>query len=200
MIQKSEETSDHTIDGLLERAKQGGQEAFVELMLPHERIIRGIVRSFLRNLGGYEEDEFMSDILLRAYEILPNFQGNSSQFKSWLRQTTWGVCNNTREKFQKEREATRTDKEQLREYFHSDPLTPDEVYFQKERQECVQKAIQLLPEKFKKAIVAKDIEGLQYDEIAVELSLPKGTVQSRVSRGREHLKKLSEELHCHEMI
>jgi RNA polymerase sigma-70 factor (ECF subfamily) len=49
--------------------------------------------------------------------------------------------------------------------------------------------LQTLPEKFRTAVVLKDIEGLSYDEIADVMQCELGTVKSRISRARAMLRK-----------
>lgn len=181
---------------LIERAKSGDKEAFVTLILLYEYIIRSIVRSFIRNIDGYEEGELVNEIIVRAYQVIPEFGGEEREFKSWLRKTTWGVCNNIREKQKREQKKTH----EVEEHTQTSPQKPDEAYVKGEIQTCVQKAIGLLPEKLREVVILKDIEGLRFEEIAEMLSIPRGTVQSRSDRARKMLKKLFEELHCVEML
>jgi RNA polymerase sigma-70 factor, ECF subfamily len=47
--------------------------------------------------------------------------------------------------------------------------------------------LEALPAEFREVIVLRDVEGLSYKEIAAALSVPIGTVMSRISRGRERL-------------
>jgi RNA polymerase sigma-70 factor (ECF subfamily) len=49
----------------------------------------------------------------------------------------------------------------------------------------VNSAIDALPEDLRQAIVLREIEGLSYDEIAVAMGSPIGTVRSRIFRARE---------------
>ena len=59
----------------------------------------------------------------------------------------------------------------------------------------IQQAINSLDEDFKKIIILRDIEDLDYDEIAEITGLPMGTVKSRINRGREKLKKILTEIY-----
>lgn len=59
----------------------------------------------------------------------------------------------------------------------------------------IQKAIDSLDESFKEVIILRDIEDMDYEEIAEVTGLPLGTVKSRINRGREKLKKLLSEIY-----
>lgn len=53
----------------------------------------------------------------------------------------------------------------------------------------VGQAITMLPERYRIALVLRDIEGLAYEEIGLALKIPGGTVRSRINRARLMLKK-----------
>lgn len=56
-------------------------------------------------------------------------------------------------------------------------------------QEAMGRAIAAVPEKYRLALVLRDIEGLPYEEIAQVLGIPGGTVRSRINRARSMLKR-----------
>jgi RNA polymerase sigma-70 factor (ECF subfamily) len=60
--------------------------------------------------------------------------------------------------------------------------------------EIVSLGLQTLPEKFRTAVILKDIDGLPYEEIAEIMDCELGTVKSRISRGRTMLRKAIEPL------
>lgn len=66
---------------------------------------------------------------------------------------------------------------------------PEREVINKFMDEDIQRAIHSLPEPFRIVIVLCDIEGLSYQEIAKTLSIPIGTVRSRISRGRSLLQR-----------
>ena len=67
---------------------------------------------------------------------------------------------------------------------------PDVDVVRKERIAMVREAIEELSDEHRQIILLKDIQGLSYAEIGSILNLEAGTVASRLSRAREHLKKI----------
>jgi RNA polymerase sigma-70 factor (ECF subfamily) len=60
----------------------------------------------------------------------------------------------------------------------------------KDRSSLLRRGLDLLPGKLREAVVLRDLQGLSYQEMADRLSLPEGTVKSRINRGREELTRL----------
>ena len=54
----------------------------------------------------------------------------------------------------------------------------------------LERAIRLLPEEQRQVILLVGLEGMRYEEVAAVLDIPIGTVRSRLSRGRENLRRL----------
>jgi RNA polymerase sigma-70 factor (ECF subfamily) len=71
---------------------------------------------------------------------------------------------------------------------------PDADVLQDERRQMVRRAVGSLPEKYRSALVLRDIEELEYEQIAKILHLPIGTVKSRINRARSLLR---EKLRAH---
>ncbi len=66
---------------------------------------------------------------------------------------------------------------------------PEEEMVRRERAVSIDEAINSLPDKYRRVIVARHKEEKSYEEIADELGLPVGTVKARIFRARELLKK-----------
>lgn len=64
----------------------------------------------------------------------------------------------------------------------------DAQLLEEEQRRVVRRAVASLPEKYRAAIILRDIEGLEYDRIAAILQLPVGTVKSRINRARSFLR------------
>jgi RNA polymerase sigma-70 factor (ECF subfamily) len=67
---------------------------------------------------------------------------------------------------------------------------PHVVYLRKLEREQVREAIESLPDAYREIVLLRDIEGLTYQEIAMVLDCPAGTVMSRLGRARGRLRKL----------
>ena len=68
-------------------------------------------------------------------------------------------------------------------------LSPEDEALRRERESALRMALIELPTVFREAVVLCDIEGLSYEETAVALDVGIGTVKSRISRGREELRR-----------
>ncbi len=190
-----QENPERDVNELIRRAKAGDKEAFVMLVQAYDPLIRAIARTFSRN-HRLEANDLVSEVILRAYIILPQFKGQELEFKSWLRKTSWGICNN----FLVKQKKTYEKEEELKFFSQTNIPQPDEKHEQKDRQECVRKAVARLPEKFRKPVHLKYFKELRYEDIAAILKIPVGTVKSRLTRGCKKLEHFLKELHCDDML
>jgi RNA polymerase sigma-70 factor (ECF subfamily) len=68
------------------------------------------------------------------------------------------------------------------------PETPESILIDHSQQHLLQTAIEALPVHFREALLLCDVEEMSYQEIAETLSIPLGTVMSRLSRARKALR------------
>lgn len=74
--------------------------------------------------------------------------------------------------------------------------TPETILIERSNWQLVQSAIEQLPVQFRETLLLCDVEEMSYQEIAETLSVPIGTVMSRLSRARKVLgKRMGQELH-----
>jgi RNA polymerase sigma-70 factor (ECF subfamily) len=136
-----------------------------------------------------EAEDLVQETYLRAVrasgQLVPN-----SNLKSWLfviMRNAW--LNQLRHVNSGPRFVELDTEEENRTFQPS--LTPDDpylVYTRKLERAEIQAAIEGLPNLYREIIVLRDIEGFSYQEIAVMLSCPAGTVMSRLGRAREKLR------------
>jgi RNA polymerase sigma-70 factor (ECF subfamily) len=71
-----------------------------------------------------------------------------------------------------------------------DSPDPEEILLIACDREQVRQALEQLPSDFREAVVLREMEGLSYREISTAIGVPLGTVMSRLSRGRDWLKRI----------
>lgn len=78
------------------------------------------------------------------------------------------------------------------------PASQGKRVLNRERREALREALETLPDTLREAVILRDLEDLDYEEIAQVLDVPLGTVKSRINRGRlrlaERLRHRREEL------
>ncbi len=135
------------------------------------------------------------EVFLRVHRALPNFRGESS-LKTWIYAITANMSRNvlrSRKARAKVQVLVTEDKEDkgpgLLERAE-DLKSPGALRSAEsaELNRAIQKALQTLPPEYKEAVVLRDLEGLEYEQIAKVLKTGEGTVKSRISRGRALLR------------
>jgi RNA polymerase sigma-70 factor (ECF subfamily) len=171
---------------LVARAQRGDDAAFSELVQRHASRLLNMVS----HLVGSREDaeDLVQETFVQAYRGLGTYQGRS-QFFTWLYRIATNRAISTHRKRRLEtvqrREALVWEQQPGRE--RSDPGT---AVIEAEETQRVQHAIARLPEDRRAVLVLRDIDGLDYAEIAEILQLPAGTVRSRLHRARLELREL----------
>ena len=186
--QSIETANDHE---LLAAIRDGDEAAFQEIV----RRYRNPITNFIyRMLDDYERSvELTQETFIRVYTSASRYQANYS-FSTYIYRiaTNLAISELRRRKRRKlvslfspftndDGEAVEIDPPD------ANPLQ-DETLIETERRKAVARAIKSLPEKYRAAIVLRDVEGLSYDRIAEVLSLSEGTVKSRINRARNLLK------------
>ena len=162
-----------------------------------EQIVRhysGMVFALAARLvGPWEAEEVVQETFLRAWRGLESFRGESS-LKTWLytialnrAKARQGTLARMRTVFASPRASAEDDKPWPGVEAPDPSASPEEQAVALEQRARLRKAIRNLPEEFRHAVVLRDLEGLSYDDIARVLSVPIGTVRSRIARGRAAL-------------
>ena len=128
---------------------------------------------------------------MRAYRGLPRFDG-AVRFSTWLHTIAMNACitEYRKAKTQKRDRPTLSIDAPIhgQDDLHIEPVSKvgDSVSQaeQSEFSRAVSEAIDELPDEFRDAVLLRDMQDLSYEEIAHVLSLPPGTVRSRIHRGR----------------
>lgn len=171
---------------LIERSRSGEQAAFDVLVRRYEK---QVYNTAYRLSGSYDDaSDIAIEAWVRAWNNLKSFRGDAS-FSTWLYRIVTNVFLDERKKVRSRphrslEEAMALDESTVtRQFEDTGPSLQDRVEGQ-ERQQILQKAIAALPEGQRVMVVLYHTNGLSYEEIAEIMSLPMGTVKSRLNRAR----------------
>ena len=176
---------DSTDDELIARSKDGESEAFGEFIQRHMTVVH---RWMTRAVGAEDADDLTQDVFLRAYRGLGRFRGQAPP-RAWLAAIADNAIKNryrSRSRFR--RIFASAPSPEALEDRASGGRSPEESARAGESRGTVQDALSRLPIEFRLPIVLRDLEEWSYEEIAASLSLPIGTVKSRIARGRGQLR------------
>ena len=180
--------------GLVENLRARDAAAFDTLV----NRFSGDVYALLYRLTSDPEEaaDLTQETFLRALRSAKNFRGES-ELKTWLFRI---AINESRNRFRwwKRRRRDQTlsldatvgdSTTQVWETISDNSISPEEEVLRRERTKALNEALGTLKSIYREAIVLCDIEGLSYEECAEALETNIGTVKSRISRGRDELRR-----------
>lgn len=176
---------------LIERVLGGETAAFEGLVRTYQvRLFNSLVHS----LGCPEEAEDVAqEAFVKAFSKLASFKQNSG-FYTWLYRIAMNIAI-SRHRQKKPRRSLDEYRNNLGHEPVDDTNQPGNRLDLQERAVQVQAALQLLSEEHRCIIVLREIEDMDYEAIAELLSLPVGTVRSRLHRARHQLR-----IHLEEVV
>jgi RNA polymerase sigma-70 factor, ECF subfamily len=170
--------SDHK---LVARTLDGELSAFEQLVQRH----RGVVfRVAARIVGPDDAEDVSQDAFLRAYHRLDRFAG-AAPFRSWLLRIAQNAALDTLARKQRQPVQAPPDPDASPD---DDPRRqPASELERRERLQRLELKLRLLRPDYRSLLVLRDLEELPYEDIAVVLEVPLGTVKGRLHRARAEL-------------
>lgn len=178
-------------EDLMARVAADDEKAFTELV----RRFQGRVTNLVSRVLNDREcaDDLAQEVFLRVYVHRRNYR-HGSKFSTWLFTIAANLAKNEIRRRVRRRNWFSLDAlgEMLKDSAIqlADPAEGQERTLEREQlQAAIGRSIATVPEKYRLALVLRDIEGLPYEEIAQVLGIPGGTVRSRINRARSMLKR-----------
>jgi RNA polymerase sigma-70 factor (ECF subfamily) len=173
-----------TDEALAGRCLAGDELAWSELVRRHSRQVWFLA---LRSSGGRrdEAEDLVQEVFWKVSRILDRYD-RSCAFKPWLLQVTRNFLIDHHRSRRREKEST-LELDAMVVEPGSNPATQGAAVMRRERAEAIRDALAALPETLREAVVLRDLQDLEYEEIAETLGVPLGTVKSRINRGRLRL-------------
>jgi RNA polymerase sigma-70 factor (ECF subfamily) len=178
---------------LLSRAQQGDLDSFNRLVLAHQERAFNLAYRILGETAA--ASDATQQAFLSVFRNLRSYRGGS--FRSWVLRIVTNACY---DELRRRKRRPAISLEELGdgeaegetdawERLAVDPEAgPEDAVLQRERVRAIESCLEGLPLDFRTVAILSDVQGLPYEEIAVVIRAPVGTVKSRLARARARLR------------
>lgn len=170
----------------------GGDNGFEKLVRAYERMVFRVAFRFLSDEA--DASDVSQEVFVRVHKALPDFRGDSS-LSTWIYAITANLSRNalrSRKNRSKVQVLAPKEEEEGSGFWDRvvDPkgTTAHQGAEGKDLGSAIRAAMEKLPEDYKEAVILRDMEDMDYGEIAAALKTSVGTVKSRIARGRAILR------------
>jgi len=175
---------------LVSRCLNGEEAAWEDLVRQHTRQVYGLCFRFTNSTQ--EAQDLTQDVFLRVFKTIKTFRSAEGSFHTWLARVTRNLLIDHYRRTRQER-VTDSIEEQLpmlEQAGGAAAARPDQALAGREASEILQATLQRLSPDLREAVILRDLQEMEYREIAEVLAIPEGTVKSRINRGRAELARL----------
>lgn len=177
--------SEQLDEDLVTLVQQGNKSAFDFLVLKYQQRIIQLVNSYIKD--PVEAQDVAQEAFIKAYRALGGFRGDAA-FYTWL----YRIAINTAKNYNLARARRSGSSEvevQEAEAIENAPQlqgldSPERLLLTQEIMDTIKTALADLPEEMRVAIELREFDGMSYEEIALAMDCPVGTVRSRIFRAR----------------
>jgi RNA polymerase sigma-70 factor (ECF subfamily) len=186
----------HLAAMLVRRCLAGDAAAWEEIVQRYHRRIYNLCYRF----SGSPDDaqDLTQEVFIKMYRTLSSYEAGRGAFMTWVTTMTRNLLV---DHFRKGKQDRMTDSLDSAPSDHEDAmplsdriedkgLPPDAGVQSRETREAVHRALQKLSPELREAVILRDLQDMDYREIASVLRVPEGTVKSRINRGRAELGRL----------
>ena len=182
---------------IVHRCMDGDSGAWAEMVRTHQKRVYGLCYRFTGNPT--DAEDLTQDVFLKIYSNLGSFDATRGSLPVWITTMTRNLLVDNFRRTRNQRATGSLDDgwDQTEELKPADRLeakgpSPHEFTARKELAKMVQGALAKVSVELREAVILRDLQDLDYKEIAQVLAIPEGTVKSRISRGRAELARLLE--------
>ena len=189
------------VNGLVRRCVAGDAVAWEEIVQRYHRRIFNICYRF----AGTSDDaqDLTQEVFIKMYRTLSSYDVERGAFMTWVTTMTRNLLV---DHFRKTKQDRVTDSIDAAPSEHEDAVPrsdriedqaalPDARVQSREAKEAVHEALQKLSPELREAVILRDLQDMDYREIAAVLKVPEGTVKSRINRGRAELARLLQRIY-----
>ena len=181
---------------LVRRCVAGDAAAWEEIVQRYHRRIYNICYRFAGSAD--DAQDLTQEVFIKMYRTLKTYETERGAFMTWVTTITRNLLVDHFRKSKQDRmtdsldtaPSEHEDAMPLSERIHDSALPPDARAQSREVKETVHRALQKLSPDLREAVILRDLQDMDYKEIATVLKVPEGTVKSRINRGRAELARL----------
>jgi RNA polymerase sigma-70 factor (ECF subfamily) len=194
--QAAQDAANDAVALLVRQCLAGDPQAWQQLVTSQHRRIYAICYRFTGSSS--DAEDLTQDVFLKLYKNLGSYDTSKGSFNTWITTLARNLLVDHFRRTRLERASDSLDASYDGE--DDSPTMADRLADSRPSQEQhvaglelkarVQHALQQLSPELREAVILRDLEDMDYKEIAVVLKIPEGTVKSRISRGRGELARL----------
>ena len=186
----------HVAALLVRRCVSGDAAAWEEIVQKYHRRIYNICYRFAGS--GDDAEDLTQEVFIKMYRTLNSYDVDRGAFMTWVTTITRNLLVDHFRKTKQDRmtdsldtvSSEHEDAMPLSEQIPDRGLSQDSRVQSRETGETVHQALQKLSPELREAVILRDLQDLDYRDIAAVLKVPEGTVKSRINRGRAELARL----------
>ena len=185
-----------TVNALVRRCVSGDAAAWQEIVQQYHRRIYNICYRF----SGSPDDasDLAQEVFIKMYRTLSTFDTTRASFMTWVTTVTRNLLVDHFRKGKYDRitdslDATPGSQEDgitIADQLEDKSASPETKMRSQETQKLVHEALKRLSPELREAVILRDLQDMDYKDIAKVLNVPEGTVKSRINRGRTELARL----------
>jgi RNA polymerase sigma-70 factor, ECF subfamily len=181
---------------LVRRCISGDAAAWEEIVQRYHRRIYNVCYRFAGDAENAQD--LTQEVFIKMYRTLRTYDSGKGAFMTWVTTITRNLLVDHFRKTKGDRVTDSLDST-ASEHEDAQPLSeriadrappPDASVQSRETREMVHLALQKLSPELREAVILRDLQDMDYREIATALRVPEGTVKSRINRGRAELARL----------
>jgi RNA polymerase sigma-70 factor (ECF subfamily) len=181
---------------LVRLCMEGDQRAWHQMVTSQQKRVYGICYRFSGSQS--DAEDMTQDVFLKIYRNLASFDQEKGSFQTWITTLTRNMLVDQFRRTKLERATDSMDVSAtgeddgptMSERLADTRPSQEQNYAGLELKAKIQDALTKLSPELREAVILRDLEDMDYKEIAVVLKIPEGTVKSRISRGRGELARL----------
>lgn len=170
---------------LVEKVQNGDQKAFNLLVIRYQHKVASLISRYVPQ---GDVPDVSQEAFIKAYRAIGSFRGDSA-FYTWLYRIAVNTAKNYLVAQGRRPPSNDLDASDVENFESPNALkeisNPENLMLSEELRRVVFHTIESLPEDLRVVITLRELDGLSYEEIAVIMDCPVGTVRSRIFRARE---------------